>query len=288
MNQSIYHIHGCITKPASIIITLNDYYKFQNVNNYFSRKFYTLLQESTVAILGYSLGDFNLNTILSEVKNSKKESFRKSDIFFISQRRIPEIMKSFYDTTYGISVIEKTEVDDFFDEIDSEYERAVEIIGSTEQLQKFLIGQYKYEDDFIKLKICMTWIFILASSLGLNKDNTTFLHKLLEILDRKVRLCKEPHAWAQYSHLANWLIDISSTIIIKDSPIEKGFCEIVNFSVSTSSSTNTPGYSWEAWKIWKRRFNEIKWDNQVLLIDCIKDYRPSLHLSLVTIKKATL
>ena len=66
--QNIYHIHGCVEKPESIILTINDYYNFQNNNNYFSRKFFTLLQETTVAILGYSLGDFNLNSILSEVK----------------------------------------------------------------------------------------------------------------------------------------------------------------------------------------------------------------------------
>ena len=60
--QNIYHIHGIINKPSSIVLTMNDYYNFQNSNNYFSRKFYTLLQETTVAILGYSLGDFNLNS----------------------------------------------------------------------------------------------------------------------------------------------------------------------------------------------------------------------------------
>src|SRR5690606_16699157 len=53
--QNIYHIHGCINKPESIILTINDYYNFQNNNNYFSRKFFTLLQETTVGILGYSL-----------------------------------------------------------------------------------------------------------------------------------------------------------------------------------------------------------------------------------------
>ena len=28
--QNIYHIHGCVIKPESIILTLNDYYNFQN------------------------------------------------------------------------------------------------------------------------------------------------------------------------------------------------------------------------------------------------------------------
>lgn len=50
--QNIYHIHGSISKPKSIVLTINDYYNFQNTNNYFSRKFFTLLQETTVAILG--------------------------------------------------------------------------------------------------------------------------------------------------------------------------------------------------------------------------------------------
>ena len=41
--QNIYHIHGSVTRPESIVLTINDYYNFQNTNNYFSRKFFTLL-----------------------------------------------------------------------------------------------------------------------------------------------------------------------------------------------------------------------------------------------------
>jgi len=111
--QNIYHIHGCITKPSSIVLTLNDYYNFQNSNNYFSRKFYTLLQETTVAILGYSLGDFNLNTILSEVKNTRTESFRKTDIYYINRSSVSEVISRFYSTTYGISVIENKPINNF-------------------------------------------------------------------------------------------------------------------------------------------------------------------------------
>ena len=118
-HQNIFHIHGCITKPSSIILTLNDYFNFQNSQNYFARKFFTLLQETTVCVLGYSLGDFNLNTILSEVNNNKTTSFRKSDLYYISRTEVPEIISSFYSFTYGIKTLELTEVNEFFNQIEA-------------------------------------------------------------------------------------------------------------------------------------------------------------------------
>ena len=51
IGQNIFHIHGCITKPSSMVLTINDYFRFQHKDNYLSRKFYTLLQENTVVIL---------------------------------------------------------------------------------------------------------------------------------------------------------------------------------------------------------------------------------------------
>lgn len=82
-HPNVYHIHGEIYNPETIIITLDDYYKFQSVENYLTRKMYSLIEEGTTVILGYSLGDFNINKILNEVNHEKNKYLNNNKMFYI-------------------------------------------------------------------------------------------------------------------------------------------------------------------------------------------------------------
>lgn len=269
--QNIYHIHGCTNKPSSIVLTLNDYYNFQNSNNYFSRKFYTLLQETTVAILGYSLGDFNLNTIFSEVKNTKTGSFRKTEIFYISNNNVPNLLSDFYNFTYGIRVLEDLTIKTFFRSIESHYDKAKDLIESVKDLEDVIAGKSTYNDDYLKLYFSLSQILVQASTLGIEKSDENFLNTIISILNKKVEFCQEDNAWAQYEHLADWLIDIASIIIIKETVIEAEFCTIAKFSFKKCSKDNYLGYSWYAYRNWNNRWKEMKIENQLMLKDIVKN-----------------
>jgi len=269
--QNIYHIHGYINRPESIILTINDYYNFQNSNNYFSRKFFTLLQETTVAILGYSLGDFNLNSILNEVKNSKNESFRRTEIYYITKDSIAEVIEKFYSITYGIKVIQNTTTDAFFDNIDKQYGKAKTLIDSVEDLKDVIAGTHSYTDDFLKLKISLTTILLQAASLGIDSKDKHFIKTLVTLLKKKRVFTREDNAWSQYEHLADWLIEIASIIVIKGTEFEKEFCEIAIYSFRYSSKRLYRGYSWHAWESWHNRWQEMKLENQIMLEDIIKN-----------------
>jgi hypothetical protein len=269
--QNIYHIHGCITKPESIILTINDYYNFQNSKNYFSRKFFTLLQETTVAILGYSLGDFNLNSILNEVKNSKNESFRKTDIHYITRDSIPEIIKKFYLLSYDINVMQNIEISDFFTNVETNYTAAQDIIDKVENLRNVMNGTKIYVDPFLKLKSSLSTILIQAGKLGIEAKNEQFIKVLITILAKKRDFTKESGAWDQYEHLADWLIDIASLIIIKNTTFEEQFCDIAKYSFGSSSKKTYHGYSWYAYSEWKTRWDEMKIENQIMLKELIEN-----------------
>lgn len=269
--QNIYHIHGCINKPESIVLTINDYYNFQNSNNYFSRKFFTLLQETTVVIIGYSLGDFNLNTILNEVKNSKKESFRRTDIYYINRDSITELLEKFYSMTYAIKVIQYTEIDEFIDNIEKQYDKATELIDSVENLREVIAGTKEYTDDFLKLRVSLTKILVQASSIGIENNNAEFIKTLFKLLSKKKDFTHEVGAWLQYEHLADWLIEIASIIKIKGTLYEEEFCDIARYSLRKSSKKQYKGYSWRAWTTWKNRWHEMKIENQHMLEDLIKN-----------------
>jgi len=269
--QNIYHIHGCINRPESIILTINDYYNFQNSNNYFSRKFFTLLQETTVAILGYSLGDFNLNSILNEVKNSKNESFRRTEIYYVTKDSIADVIERFYSITYGIKVIQNTKTDNFFDDIDKQYDKAKKIIDSVEDLKDIMSGTHTYTDEFLKLRISLTIILLQASSLGIDSKDKRFIETLFKLLKKKRDFTREDNAWPQYEHLADWLIEIASIIVIKGTELELEFCEIATYSLSYSSRKLYKGYSWHAWESWHNRWHEMKLENQLMIEDIIKN-----------------
>lgn len=63
----IYKIHGCITRPSSIVITATDYDRFSGKNQYLASKLMTIFLEYPIIFIGYALGDNNIRAILKSV-----------------------------------------------------------------------------------------------------------------------------------------------------------------------------------------------------------------------------
>lgn len=265
LGQNIYHIHGCISKPRSLILTINDYFKFQHRDSYLSRKLYTLLQETTTVILGYSLGDFNLNRIFHEAQITKANSLRKSDMYLVSRDPVDQIYKDFYSYTYGIHVIDDTEINEFFSNLEKHTDEAKNLNSQVKDLQNVMDGKSEYTDEFIKLRTSFNSILLQASTLGISPTDEKLVKVLISILKKKKTFTYETSAWSQYEHLAEWLIDLASIINFKTSDIKPDFLKLVEYSFTNMSKDLTLGYSWAAYRIWKNRFYEIKLENQQLI-----------------------
>lgn len=81
----ILKIHGCTTKPNSIILTKSDYHEFNNRQRYLSSKLLTYLIEHPVLIIGYSATDPNIQQIFSWVQQVLSEEEKVSnDIFYVT------------------------------------------------------------------------------------------------------------------------------------------------------------------------------------------------------------
>ena len=63
----IYKIHGCCSKPDSIVLTEEDYVNFDNKLKYLSAKLLTIFVEHPIIFIGYGLGDVNIRNIFSEI-----------------------------------------------------------------------------------------------------------------------------------------------------------------------------------------------------------------------------
>lgn len=65
----MYKIHGCCSKPETIVINSKDYQTFSDKSVYLSAKILTLFLERTIIFLGYSITDKNIRTILQNISD---------------------------------------------------------------------------------------------------------------------------------------------------------------------------------------------------------------------------
>lgn len=63
----IYKIHGCATKPNSLVLTSDDYENYETRNPYLAAKLLTLFIENPIIFIGYSLDDENIQSILKSI-----------------------------------------------------------------------------------------------------------------------------------------------------------------------------------------------------------------------------
>lgn len=81
----IYKIHGCCTKPESIVINSHDYNIFNQKSAYLSSKILTLFLERPIIFVGYSISDPNIRRILQSVsdclENDQLEQLKERLIF---------------------------------------------------------------------------------------------------------------------------------------------------------------------------------------------------------------
>jgi hypothetical protein len=64
---SIMKIHGCVTKPNSLVLTSRDYERFTKKRKVLSAKIINLFTENPVIFMGYSVSDENIKSILMDI-----------------------------------------------------------------------------------------------------------------------------------------------------------------------------------------------------------------------------
>lgn len=63
----IFKIHGCVSQADSIVLTRSDYDEFTRKKKYLSAKLLTYFSEHPLIFIGYSAGDSNICSILSDI-----------------------------------------------------------------------------------------------------------------------------------------------------------------------------------------------------------------------------
>lgn len=64
---SVYKIHGCISKPSSIIMTKSDYDHFNTKHELIRAQLLSLFIHNPIIFIGYSIGDLNIKNVLKTI-----------------------------------------------------------------------------------------------------------------------------------------------------------------------------------------------------------------------------
>lgn len=103
---------------------------------------------------------------------------------------------------------------------------------------------------------------------------------MINILKKKQSYSREIGAWEQYRHLADWLVEIASRMLIRGSPIEVKYLDLAKYSFENCSRRNLLGYSWHAYKEWNTRWKSMKPVNRTMLEDLVEkgNWREDLEI----------
>ena len=265
-SNEVYHVHGAIKAPAQMVVTANDYYQFINQPNYFSKRLDTLIEENTTVIVGYSLGDLNFKSILNAHRHSGSHEVNRQHLFFLSRKAVPQHVKDYYDFSYGLRVIENTEIDELVEGIDDKYNVIVEDVkAAKKQLQRILSGEKKYSDDFLKKRESFAKILATLSSTGIRITHLNVINFLKDTIQRKHEFTNENGAWEQYDHLADWLVHLGCVMDLEGTALEKQYLDAVTTSFRSMSQTKQYGKSWDAYKTWESDWGLLTFKNRAIV-----------------------
>jgi hypothetical protein len=124
----IYKIHGCASQPESLVLTHEDYERFESRNAYLAAKLITIFIEHPVIFIGYRLGDKNIQAIISSIVSclgqDKLNKFGRNLVFLqrCSVGEVPSYQPSMMnigETNLNITVIRTNDFTEVFDAVES-------------------------------------------------------------------------------------------------------------------------------------------------------------------------
>lgn len=271
VNTEVYHVHGCIKHHSHMVITADDYYKFINLPSYFSKKLDSLIEENTTVIIGYSLGDINFKSILNARRYLGSHEINRQHLFFLSRKQVPQHVKDYYDSSYGLRVIEATEINELIAGIENKYNIiAPDVNNSSTKLVNVLFGKEAYSDDFLRKRESFIEILASMSSISVRVTHQDTIALLKDIIQRKHQFTNIYGAWEQYDHLAEWLTQLGCVMDLRGTALETPFLEAVRTSFQTMSKDKVWGKSWDAYLTWQSDWSYLTFKNRALIRDHIK------------------
>lgn len=95
INKNLYKIHGSITKPASLIFTVEQYFKRYKDKEFLG--FLKKLFDKTVLFVGYGLGEFELLEYMYKGINPKENKYFYLDGYYTHEAKICDFEQMYFE-----------------------------------------------------------------------------------------------------------------------------------------------------------------------------------------------
>lgn len=264
----IYHIHGTRLDSDSIIITQDDYIPLFRPNEYRQSKLAMTIRESTVLVLGYSLGDMNVLSALDWSKNLyTRENEYPHEIIQAVWTSSPKEQP--YKDENGNIIIEIDDLEKFLEEIvdfileekelyDSRLKELNDLVGLLDGDDKELVDKFKTSKEF-RLKLLEL----------LSEFEYNMIYSYIEFFSRCIdNVWKEtayPGAFYAYDVYLEIILDVIINYDYCKMPprlfqvIAKALNKVLLY-VSNDSSSLYYGDSWDATRRWHSKRKDIPVD----------------------------
>ncbi|MCF6165336.1 SIR2 family protein [Furfurilactobacillus rossiae] len=137
----IYHIHGSRNSYQSMIVTHEDYVQLFRPGNYRENKLVTIMAETPVMILGYSLSDLNLLAGLDQSNNAfDSQSFSKALVTYNS--KITKDYDVLQEKEFGCDKIETNSIEQFLTDLGVLVSKKIEAKAKLHEEEKQLYRDF--------------------------------------------------------------------------------------------------------------------------------------------------
>ncbi|MBA3927785.1 SIR2 family NAD-dependent protein deacylase [Listeria rustica] len=264
----IYHLHGTRQEPETIVVTQEDYVSLLRPNDYRQTKLAMTIRESTVLVLGYSLGDIN---VLSAIDWSKNIGSGDIDyphgVIQILRIEKPNIPKEYaYRDENENIILEIDDLSSFFKQL-TEYinDKQVEAALNSKILEDLAERLSKDNEDFMESFInSEDTRRILLQALWQSEYLMIipYIQFLNNCLDKVWEGTYVKDAFYMYEKYLDIILDILIFYPYEKMPpklfqITMDALDKVLRYVDKSASDRTPGNSWSANACWHRRKKDI-------------------------------
>lgn len=260
----IYHIHGSILDPSSIVITNDDYAKTMRPADYRHSRLPILFKESTVLMIGYALGDLNVISAIDYRNNvfTNTSNVDNCIIQLVYNEKISEpnvYLKS------NIIIYEYNDLSSFFSNLSNYINKYKSIIGKqTNEVQNKQNEFINEESFYINLFINndenyrdSTISFINKLDISYNYIFAQYIPFLERVFDSIFSFAHMPNQFSYYDDYLNILIDL-----LKDIEVDKMEINYLSFLVDKFKEIapyigDENGRAWDAYKTFCIRKKEI-------------------------------
>lgn len=260
----VYHIHGSILEPKSIVITNDDYARMMRPSDYRHSRLPILFKESTVLMIGYALGDINVISAL-DYRNNVYTNSSILDNCIIQLVYNEKIIEEKIYVRDNIYIYEYNSLKNVFNELCEYMKKYKSTIGKItkqvdEQTKAFICDGDDYIEKFVKnedgyrLKTIEFINKLDSSYCYIFNSYIPFLNRVFNSIMSNARC---DGCFSFYADYLEILLDIISELKVQNMPTVFLNFLIERFVEIAPSIGLTKGCSYAAKDLWDRRKQEI-------------------------------